>query len=548
MRQIIISVLILLSLLSAGVKKQPALLRNVSKQQLQVLSREKIEIDRESSRFSQGEIAVYLTEEEFEKLSVAGYQLQWNPDTRTKSERERGYYTYETLGSALLNLEQTYPEHCKRFSLGQSVQGREMWAVKISDNVLTDEAEPEFLYSSTMHGDEVTGMEMLMKLAAELLAGNQAGRDTASFLVNNTQIYLIPDYNPDGTAAGERYNANWVDLNRDFPEMANNDPNTTAGREIETANMMNWLKNRHIVLGANFHGGAEVINYPFDAGTSQVYSTAPDDIHFRWLSRSYVDRNTSLNVYNSEYNPGYGITNGAAWYAIDGGMQDWCYNYHNQLHVTVEISNVKWPDYSQIPEYWQRNRDAMYWYLLAVHKGVKGVVTDQISGAPLAATVRVAGIDKNYYTNPANGDFYRILQPGTYSLTFSAEGYQSRTLENITVTDNGDLIGTATELDVKLGGTAISDDNLPAGYVLEQNYPNPFNPQTRINYELRVADHVRLAIYNSSGELVKTLFDGMQSAGQHSVNVDGSKLNSGVYFYRLEVAGKSAERRMLFIK
>jgi len=80
------------------------------------------------------------------------------------------------------------------------------------------------------------------------------------------------------------------------------------------------------------------------------------------------------------------------------------------------------------------------------------------------------------------------------------------------------------------------------------NYPNPFNPVTSINYELQSGNYTKLTVYNSKGELVKTLLDGVQAAGRYSVNFDGSGLNSGVYFYKLTTPEKSITQKMLLCK
>ena len=92
-------------------------------------------------------------------------------------------------------------------------------------------------------------------------------------------------------------------------------------------------------------------------------------------------------------------------------------------------------------------------------------------------------------------------------------------------------------------------DSEPKATLL-QNYPNPFNPVTNINYELRMpsAELVNLSVYNSSGQLVKTLVNGKHKAGMYSVEFDGSNLNSGIYFYKLSTAGKSVTNKMILIK
>ncbi len=93
----------------------------------------------------------------------------------------------------------------------------------------------------------------------------------------------------------------------------------------------------------------------------------------------------------------------------------------------------------------------------------------------------------------------------------------------------------------------------PATYSLDQNFPNPFNPSTMINFNLKVDSKVSLKIFNILGQQVRQLLTGALPAGIHQVNFDASRLNSGVYFYRLEASGIdgstfSAVKKMLFTK
>jgi hypothetical protein len=101
-------------------------------------------------------------------------------------------------------------------------------------------------------------------------------------------------------------------------------------------------------------------------------------------------------------------------------------------------------------------------------------------------------------------------------------------------------------------GVVVSDvansgnEPVPSEFSLRQNYPNPFNPITIIRYELPVAQHARLTLYNILGELVVVLADQDHSAGIHSATVDGRGLGSGTYFYRLE-SGKFSETKKLIL-
>jgi hypothetical protein len=98
------------------------------------------------------------------------------------------------------------------------------------------------------------------------------------------------------------------------------------------------------------------------------------------------------------------------------------------------------------------------------------------------------------------------------------------------------------------GSSAINDNLLPTETRLYNNYPNPFNPTTTIKFNLKSNSPVKLTVYNAKGELVNTLVNGLQNAGHHSVNFDGTGLNSGVYFYRLEAEGKCMVNKMIMIK
>ena len=94
---------------------------------------------------------------------------------------------------------------------------------------------------------------------------------------------------------------------------------------------------------------------------------------------------------------------------------------------------------------------------------------------------------------------------------------------------------------------------IPETFTLSQNYPNPFNPETTIHFTIPHPSHVRVAIYNITGGLVKTLVNNIADAGYHSVNWDGTdernqRVGSGVYFYRMETDNLRKTKKMLLLK
>jgi hypothetical protein len=99
------------------------------------------------------------------------------------------------------------------------------------------------------------------------------------------------------------------------------------------------------------------------------------------------------------------------------------------------------------------------------------------------------------------------------------------------------------------GVTAVEKTpGVPQQFQLQQNYPNPFNPTTKIEYQLPAAGHVTLRVYDVLGREMVTLASGIQDAGVHVATFDGTRLASGVYFYRLTASGKDQVKKMLLTK
>ena len=555
MKKIVILIIIMTAVLSAFVRTHEYAEVKISGiDDIKFLQDNKIDIDRTSfnTKGLPETIKVYITEEQYQMLENSGYTVSWQPLTIPKDALDFRYN--EDIGDSMLVWQRRYPDICKRIQVGTSVQSRPLWALLITDSIDIEEAEPEVKFIGTMHGDEVTGLEMEMEMIEDILYGYQAGNDTMQFIVNNTELYFMPLMNPDGMANNSRFNANSVDLNRNFPEGTFYQVNDPALEEPEIAAVMIWTAEHNFILSTNFHGGAEVVNYIFDKDfgvANYAYAASPDDAHAYWLAYGYASRNPRLR--NSSLGDGTpdGVTNGCEWYSISGGMQDWNYRYHNDMDMTLEISGTKWPPFSTMAAYWVENRDAMFWYLSAAHKGIYGVVTDSLTGVPLDATIEITGINKEYFTDPDHGDYYRLLRPGTYSMTVSKIGYFPQTINNIIVTDDTGVFKEATEVNVELvKDTGIDNgqftiDNLQ----LIQNYPNPFNPTTTISFINDRTQMLNINIYDQAGKLVEKVIDSKFTAGKHSFEFNAEKLSSGIYYTVLKTeAGIVRSNKMILIK
>lgn len=516
------------------------------KDQIIMLRNQGFDLIRESLKKIDGVyyFQAYITDKQVSELKGLGFDPKLITDERTKEDKSAGYHTNESIGLEFDSLEAVYPTLCKRIQLGTSVLGRPLWALKISDNVTEDEAEPEFKYVSTMHGIEVTGVEMCMNLIEDILDGYKANVDTMQFLVNNTEIYIMPLMNPDGMALQTRANANGIVLSADFPDWTKSDLNSAEGKQPETAAIINWNHERNFVLSANFHCGAILVNYPWDSAPgieSGQYAACPDDATFIWLSRGYADRNPEMTIFDN------GITNGSDWYSTFGDMQDWNYYYYNDMDVIVELSNIGWPYFSDIPRIWANNRSSMLWYMMAVHKGIKGIVTDSSTGQPLEAMITVDRIEKEYFSNAPFGDYYKILKPGTYSLRASLSGYSPKYFTDIVVKDS-----LATVLNIELDSIKVGIEDksqLPENVVLEQNYPNPFNPNTSIGFSIDEEQFVKLRIYNINGNLIHTLVERDLKPGYYNYSFNPTDISGGIYFYNLLTeTGTSITKKMILMK
>jgi hypothetical protein len=139
--------------------------------------------------------------------------------------------------------------------------------------------------------------------------------------------------------------------------------------------------------------------------------------------------------------------------------------------------------------------------------------------------------------SPANG----------YSRSISYQ-YISKTGESFSVdvadtnaADNGTVAIYGLFWDMP-GLTDVKDDVIAANqYSLLPNYPNPFNPSTKINYYLPRESKVTVSIYNSLGQLVQTLVNGIENSGMHELNFNAAGLASGTYLYRLNAISSDSK-------
>ena len=413
-------------------------------------------------------VVAYANQQEYDRLIALGYQLelQTPPSLRANVTMWNGQGTYN-WDSYL-----TYPQYvtmmegfsdkaiegreCTLFSLGtlSTTNHRQLLGVRINNG--NPEGKPKFLYTSTMHGDEITGMILMLRLIDELCTSTDS---RIVNLVNDLDIYIMPLTNPDGTYKGgnntvnsaQRYNGNNVDLNRNYKDYYQGAHPDGNSYEDETVWTMAMGDENLFTMSANYHGGAEVMNYPWDA----VYDDHADKDWYEYVCTEYV--RIARQVYSSYMSDTYsdGVTSGAAWYVITGSRQDYMNAYGQCREVTVECSSTKTPAASQLPNFWNYNHNSMLAFMEQCRNGVHGVVRDADTGLPIEGvkvTVLNHDSETSFVTTHSVGDFHRPIKGGSYTFEFRKSGYCTETVD-VTITD-----GQRVDLTVNLGHCEVQTE------------------------------------------------------------------------------------------
>ena len=351
-------------------------------------------------------------------------------------------------------------------------------------------------------------------------------------LLNTTEIVINPLANPDGTYHGGnssvngavRYNANGVDINRNFPDPKVGQHPDGNSWQAETQAWMAYADANHFSMSTNFHGGAEVFNYPWDTWSK----LAADDDWWQFVGREWADtvhKYAPAGYFTDEVN---GITNGYAWYELNGGRQDYMNYYHNCREVTVEISNVKLLPANLLPTYWNYNYHTFLNFIAESHYGFNGIVTDTVTDQPLAAKVYISLHDKDFsevYSRLPTGFYARPIYEGSYNVTFSAPGYFSKTISNVSVSK-----WATTNLNVQLRPLTYDLQDKVLSRILV--YPNPSDGRFKIKLEeTPVNPTCSIQVINTLGSVVYSSEISFNH-GEKAAELNLTSVPEGLYFLK----------------
>jgi carboxypeptidase T len=282
---------------------------------------------------------------------------------KSTEEFPAGYEAYHTYTEVVAVLDATvaaYPKIARKFSIGESYEGRQIWALKISDNVNTDEPEPEILSVSLVHAREHITTEMNLYLIRALTAGYGKNARVTD-IVNTREIFIIPVANPDGgewdIASGAFRNwrknrqpnsgvtAVGTDLNRNFSfqwgccngSSTNPSSITYRGPEPfsapETRRLRDFIDSRvvgglqQIRIIFDWHSYNEQIMWPYAYTTTDVPKTMSADDQ-----RAMVALGSEMARLN-----GYQAMQASDLYIYDGDLMAWAYGVHRIVGFTFEM-------------------------------------------------------------------------------------------------------------------------------------------------------------------------------------------------------------------
>jgi carboxypeptidase T len=398
------------------------------------------------------------------------------------------YHTYEETVSELFAYASYYPAIAYVESIGISQQEQKaIYAFKISDNVYIDEDEPVVYFDGTHHACEVMGLEICMALIDTLLE-NYGLDSNIIYIIDNTEIWLVPLVNPDGHSAvidsislfwrknGRDLNGNdtlyeyecndwWtcytegIDLNRNYDWYweygGSSEPwsyyyrGESPGSEAENQALTSLLERIKPLLSLSYHSYGEVIYFPW----LWMGNYAPDHDAIYSIAQGLA---SSIMKENGQDTYGVSFADGRS-----GMASNWQYGHLGSFCYMPET--VKYPDFIIPPERYRNvvseNLNGCFYFLQRAHgPQLTGIVSSPETSQPVRAEIRIVEIYSDIldprFSDTAYGRYNWLLLPGIYTLQVLSEDFIDVTFSDITVRDSN-----TTVFDVYLYTYVVGDAN-----------------------------------------------------------------------------------------
>jgi carboxypeptidase T len=379
------------------------------------------------------EIEALLSQEELNVIESQKTKIKFSFPQNLLAGPDERYHNPEEIEEFVQSIHAQYPEITEVKVIGKTLEGRDIHAIKISDNAKTDEAEPVFLVNAMHHAREVMTPEVTTDMVA-YLTSNYGTLEEVTKWVDNNEIWVIPMFNLDGNNKMWLEDSMWrkntrnghgVDINRNYPTgwnscsgssgstWAQDYRGTAPASEPETKAMMNFVASIKPVFNISYHSYSELVIYPFGCRPRKTpVEEAVESIGVELAKQI-------------DYKPG------TAWellYNADGGDIDWMYTEHQVIPYVIELNSTMdgfHPNYSKMRDKTVLRNRKGWMHLLNKLEGpsLQGLVKDEEFNLIKISKTGEGKISQTYKINP-DGSYYVILKPGTYDVTFEGKRTQ----------------------------------------------------------------------------------------------------------------------------
>ncbi|UCF69396.1 MAG: hypothetical protein JSV80_09035, partial [Acidobacteriota bacterium] len=410
--------------------------------------------------FDRKQSVVYLGVDQFalERLRAFGFEPEIVEETTPTDEQIDAlsdYHDEVESDAAITRVATDYPDIAQRFEYAYATEeSRIIAGLKISDNVAIDEPEARIFFVSQHHAREVMTPEVMIDMM-DLLTQGYGSDEEITWWIDNFQIYIVPNHNPDGTHHVFNVDNNWrknrrdngdgsfgVDLNRNYPYAwgpdgcngSSGDPSNILYRgpspasEPETQGINELNREIRPSISLTYHTTGELVLHPFGCSPQ-----LPDDPDLR--AHREIGSTLAISIDNDAGNGYYEMgTPYETLYEVDGGSDDWLHAIAGTVAFTIEMNtgaNGFQPDYAT----WRddtvlRNREGWKWLIRRLrHGAIQGRITDACTGDGLVAEVGV--VEQNLTlgqeprtSSPSHGFYHRVLEPGDYTWYAELDGYR----------------------------------------------------------------------------------------------------------------------------
>jgi len=464
--------------------------------------------------------------DEIERLRMSGFEVEIIHEDMEAfyaariGDKADNYLTLSQVNAEVNFMHMAYPDiTSERISIGQSLEGRDIYAIKISDNPDIDEDEPEVFYNSCIHAREVITPLVLLHFM-EYLLENYGTDSVATHLVDERELWFVPVVNPDGYQYNVDYQwpgGMWrknrrdngdgtfgVDLNRNWGYMWGYDDEgsspfggdqtyrgTGPFSEPTTQVIRDFCIAHEFVLSMNYHSCSNLYLWSFAYNNSL---TEDEDI--------FSALGDSMNVFN-----GYFPDLNAIGYGVNGGADDWMYGEQTTkgkiISITPEVGNYYddgfWPEVNRIPELIEENlQPNIFFAEVAGH--VEEVLPPEATELTTPDSVAVKG---SYEINWSCDD---PRNPAVNYEVVEMTGY------NILTDPCDDFINWESHLfDVSSDHFSSTGDNFDWRYL-----------KTRLPYTVQPLDSLKFSIEFAINDYIDYAYVQISNDGENYVNLEGN--------------------------